>query len=299
VIPRSLISRTALPGLVGLLWCALAWVVVTGTTWWLLPLCLATLVTACVLAALAPEYQLYAPVRLHGPRDGTAVALTFDDGPDPEHTPAILDALEAAGARGTFFVVGERAQAHPELVRELVERGHQVANHSHRHRWWESLFFLPAAERDLSRASDAIEAAAGVRPALFRPPIGMLTPELWVASRRHGMDVAGWTVRPYDGRVRDPAEITRRVTSAQGPGDVVLLHDTAGRDGSPPPARDALPAILSDLTERGLQAVTLSDLWGVPAYRDGSVPPREPVTRLTYAVNATFLALWVAAVALR
>jgi peptidoglycan/xylan/chitin deacetylase (PgdA/CDA1 family) len=173
-----------------------------------------------------------------------------------------------------------------------VERGHQVANHSHAHRWWETLFWIPWAERDLLRASDAIEDAGGVRPAWFRPPIGMITPELHVAAERHGMVLGAWSVRPYDGRVRDPAEIERRLTGAVEAGDVVLLHDAAGPDGSAPPALAALPGVLADLGQRGLTAVTLAELAGTAAYRTHGERLPRPFPRISVFVFCTMMALW-------
>jgi peptidoglycan/xylan/chitin deacetylase (PgdA/CDA1 family) len=183
------------------------------------------------------------------------IGLTFDDGPHPEGTPAVLDVLDAAGAKATFFMVGERVLAAPEAAAEVAARGHAIALHAHRHR--NLLRLTPAAiARDLDAAHAAIAAATGVAPTLHRPPYGIYswpalrlvrargwTPLLW---SRWGHDWRRWTT---------PERIAAEVTADLRAGDVLLLHDADDYS-----ARDswrrtvaALPRVLEAIAAAGLE----------------------------------------------
>lgn len=149
------------------------------------------------------------------------VALTFDDGPDPEFTPRILEILDRHRARATFFMIGRRAEAHPELVAEVVRRGHSVANHTYSH---PSLPHLPGRRRraEIRRCSTAI----GPHEApLFRPPkgrqsVGSRLDALWCGYR-----VIGWSGEADDWVAHDPGWIARRLRDRLAPGRILLLHD--------------------------------------------------------------------------
>jgi peptidoglycan/xylan/chitin deacetylase (PgdA/CDA1 family) len=269
--PRPLWARIALPA--GLLVC---WVAVAGVAAWpggwpILGALLFALGGLVIAATAHPPLQVFTAIPSLA-TGGSSVALTFDDGPDPQHTPAVLDALEAGGARGTFFLVGERVRRHPELAAAIAERGHQVASHGDRHDW-RVMFTRRQSLADLGDGLAAVLDATGRRPAWYRPPIGLATPELIDAARAHGAQVAGWSVRPRDGTEDDPAVVRSRIAERIGPGDVVLLHDVARLDGRPPPAAAALPGILQDLDEQGLRAVTIAELFGAPAYQEGAPGP--------------------------
>jgi len=257
------------------------------------------LVVTITIASLHPELRLFGDAVVRGPRDGGAVALTFDDGPDPAFTPAILDHLDAAGAKGTFFLVGEAVSRAPEVARAIVERGHQVANHGYVHRW--QLIFTPGRlARDFVACNDAIAEATGRVPAFFRPPVGVLAPEVIDMVDAAGVRLAAWSLRPRDGTLSDPAEVRRRVSSKIQAGDIVLLHDTARHGRWDPPAVAALPGILEDLQQRGLRSVTLHELTGERAYvEDEPMRPtgarRSPIPLLV----ATTLALLLGSTAAR
>lgn len=211
-------------------------------------------------AALAPSSTLFGAVLSHGPAGAGRVALTFDDGPDPVVTPLVLDALAAAGARATFFVLGERACRHPELLRRIHAEGHQVENHSFAHRP------LPFSSRaaihdDLRRTQEAVVAAGLPRPASFRPPFGFRDPRVLAVARELDLETVTWSLSPRDWREPGAATIARRVLSAVGDGAVVLLHDGAGTGpGGRPQTAAALPALLAGLAGRGLSPVRLDEL---------------------------------------
>jgi peptidoglycan/xylan/chitin deacetylase (PgdA/CDA1 family) len=194
---------------------------------------------------------------------GKSVALTFDDGPHPVHTRKVLDILDQAGAKGTFFVIGDKAQAHPDVIAEIVRRGHEVGLHSFSHD--HLLFMRPqsAIAKDIVRTQDAVEKASGVRPMLFRPPVGFSSPRTRVAVREAGVTVVGWSARAFDGAGRPTIDqIVRRIDPSLSDGAIVLLHDAAERGDAAPTSIDALPALLERLQARGLRAVTVSTLTG-------------------------------------
>ena len=168
-----------------------------------------------------------AAAALHLPRrlDQPGVALTFDDGPHPDGTPQILAILAAHGVRATFFVVGEQVARRPELARRIVEEGHVIALHAHRHR-----LQLRGSARDLAkdyaRGVATIEDATGRRPTLHRPPYGIYSPAGLRLAAEHGLEPLLWSAWGKDWRkFTTPQRIAARVTADLGPGGVVLLHD--------------------------------------------------------------------------
>lgn len=252
-----------------------------------------------VLAGLAflPGAQVYGPVPCRGTTD--AVALTFDDGPDPRGTPAILEALAEADARATFFVLGHKVRAHPELARAIVAAGHELALHGDAHQV-RAAFWRPALAADLARAEQSIEEVTGARPALFRPPAGVVVPSLLDVLRARGLGVVGWSVRPGDGLSLPSDVVAARVLGRSGPGDVVLLHDAPPPGAEEVPAARALPRILAGFAARGLRVDTASAVLGLPSERPpGWAPPRKVVARRTLqelVVGPALLALSAALV---
>jgi peptidoglycan/xylan/chitin deacetylase (PgdA/CDA1 family) len=203
--------------------------------------------------------RVFVDAMIHGPKGARGVALTFDDGPDPESTKKTLDALDAAGAKATFFVIGKKAEAHPETVREILERGHQVALHSYAH---DRLFALRGArtwKKDLKKGARVLEEITGTKPKLFRPPIGHTVPHTPRVVRELGLRVIGWDVSARDGIRADPQDVARRVLEGARDGAIVLLHDASERGTHAPAGVAALPEILEGLKKKGLAVVALSD----------------------------------------
>jgi peptidoglycan/xylan/chitin deacetylase (PgdA/CDA1 family) len=226
-----------------------------------LPLALATgAAAAWSLPALACHLPPLAAA-LGVPRRTAAggVALTFDDGPHPEGTPAALAILERAGAPATFFLVGEQVRRNPRLAAELAAAGHAVALHGFRHR--NQLRLSAGAVRDdLRRGAAAIEEATGVSPTAYRPPYGIFSAGGLRAVRGAGYVPWLWSRWGRDWRAdATPEGIAAKATEDLGPGDVVLLHDadhySAG--GSHRRTAAALPFILDALERRGLAAERL------------------------------------------
>jgi peptidoglycan-N-acetylglucosamine deacetylase len=202
-----------------------------------------------------------------------AVALTFDDGPDVCFTPRVLDILAEKRVTATFFVVGERAERHPELIRRAHAMGHAIGNHSHTH----SLRFHFRHERGMRReiggCNRAIRSAIGLEPRLFRSPQGLKTPALGDALREFGMAAVGWQVRGMDYWHRDPDRIARRIVERAVDGGVVLLHDGGGFQGSWDRSATlrALPLVIDGLRARGFTFLRVDELFDVAAYQVAGV----------------------------
>lgn len=184
------------------------------------------------------------------------VALTFDDGPDPDITPRVLELLDRHQARASFFVIGEKAAAQPQLVREIVRRGHSVENHSLRHSGFFGFFGLRALRREIAAAQETVAGITGRAPAFFRAPMGIRSPLLDPVIAAFGLHYVTWTRRGFDTVTRDPQTVLARLKRGLRAGDILLLHDrkTANRT---PPVLSVLPALLDSLRAAGLKPVSL------------------------------------------
>ena len=188
---------------------------------------------------------------------GQGYALTFDDGPHPQGTPAVLELLATAGVRATFFLVGEQVRRDPVLAREIVAAGHGIGLHCERHR--NLLRLTPAQTRaDIQRAEQAIGEATGLAPTLYRPPYGVLNAAALRLARGRGWRTLLWSHWGRDWERRaTPESIATRITEEVSPGAVLLLHDADDYSaaGSWRKTAQALPRVLSTLAEHGLQPV--------------------------------------------
>jgi peptidoglycan/xylan/chitin deacetylase (PgdA/CDA1 family) len=190
---------------------------------------------------------------------GLGYALTFDDGPHPRGTPAVLEGLRDAGVSATFFLVGEQVMRYPSLAAEVLAAGHEVALHCHRHR--NLLRLTPWQLRDdLDRAADAIGQATNVAPVLYRPPYGILSAAALAQARRRHWRTLLWSHWGRDWEARaTPRSIAALLTRGADAGSVLLLHDADhyARAGSWRRTAAALPDVIQTLSERGLHPVAL------------------------------------------
>lgn len=204
--------------------------------------------------------RMFADAIIRGPKDAEGVVLTFDDGPDPKHTKAVLDILDAHDAKATFFLIGKKVEKHPEVAAEIVRRGHEVGVHGFAHDRLFSLRGPRRVRRDLEQAVAALEKATKKRPRLFRPPIGHTNPTIARIAEQLDLTMVGWSVAGYDGIARAKADrVAARVKAAVDDGDIVLLHDAAERDDHEPAGAKALPEILAAVKDKNLRVVPLSD----------------------------------------
>jgi peptidoglycan/xylan/chitin deacetylase (PgdA/CDA1 family) len=190
------------------------------------------------------------------------VAITIDDGPDPDVTPQVLAQLEQHRAKATFFCVGERVLRHPELARDMVRRGHSIENHSQRHRHNFSLLGPRGMQTEIARAQDAIHSTTGTRPQFFRAPAGLRNPFLDPVLTRMNLQLASWTRRGFDTVNGNPDAVLERLLANLAGGDILLLHD--GNSARDPRGRpvilDVLPRLLDALHARKLKPVTLQSV---------------------------------------
>jgi peptidoglycan-N-acetylglucosamine deacetylase len=215
---------------------------------------------ALAAVSLWPRSQALGPNLLRLPEAAARrgeVALTFDDGPDPRVTPRVLDLLDRASMKATFFVIGRHARLYPEIAAEIARRGHRVENHTDTHPHLFACYPAGLLRREVEGAQGAIEVATGRRPRLFRAPAGLRNPLLEWVLHRAGLRLVAWTRRGFDAVDQDPAAIARRLLGGLAPGDVLLLHDgrASGRPGGNPVVLEALPRVLDALAARGLRSV--------------------------------------------
>jgi peptidoglycan/xylan/chitin deacetylase (PgdA/CDA1 family) len=193
---------------------------------------------------------------LHGDRRKPNVALTFDDGPDPVRTPALLDLLRDLHVKATFFVVGADVDAHPDVCKRIVDEGHEIGNHTYTHR------YLPMARskkvlRELRATDRAIKNATGVTPTLARPPYGGRSPKTVKAFLAAAKRLVLWDVNSFDWKGKPAPEVVERVLERTRPGSIILMHEARDRGEV---TIDAVARLVPALRARGLEPITVSAL---------------------------------------
>jgi peptidoglycan-N-acetylglucosamine deacetylase len=225
--------------------------------------------TSTPLAAASPSLSpsptiSYSAVHVDGPY----VAMTFDDGPSAKLTPELLDILAAHHIHATFFVIGENAAVHPEILQRAVREGHEIGNHS-----WSHPAFTKMSDAkvrtELQKTDDAIKTALGGRPVLMRPPYGSITPrqKRWI-NDEFGYRIILWDVDPLDWKRPGPSVITSRIVKETRPGSIILSHDIH------PGTIKAMPETFDQLQAKGFKFVTVSELiaMGTP------MPPKQQLS---------------------
>ncbi len=151
--------------------------------------------------------------------------LTFDDGPDPLLTPRVLDTLDRHNRRAIFFLIGEKVDKYPDLVKQIVQRGHAIGNHTYHHDPLNNFRGAKHFQQEITLCSDAIQRACGQRPTLFRPPIGITTHFTRPLMKKLNLTCVGWSIRSFDTRQESRDKVFRRVKHQLKPGAIILLHD--------------------------------------------------------------------------
>lgn len=207
-----------------------------------------------------PRSRLFGPNRSRLTTRERVVALTFDDGPHPSITPRVLEILHAYRAPATFFVIGKWTQRYPEIVRDVVARGHGLGNHTFGHSYLFWALRPGPLMREVRRAQDAIEAATGLTCRWFRAPVGIKSFLLHPILRRLGLNLVSWDVRHLDRKLVDRGRLTKRLRRRIVPGSILLLHD--GHDRRPegnPAVLEVLPCLLETLERLGYRCVPLAE----------------------------------------
>ena len=207
-----------------------------------------------------PRSSLYMPVWWQLPKGTDGIALTFDDGPHPERTPAVLDLLARHGQKATFFVIGENVRRHPELVRRIVDEGHAVGLHSDSHSWWFNCWPPAWLRRDLERCAASISEATGrPAPTLFRPPLGLKNPMVGFVTGRLGLRTVTWSCRALDTGSANVDQVTQRLVNGLRSRAILGLHDGAEPEKPRPGTLcvDALARVLAVMQGRGVRSYPL------------------------------------------
>jgi peptidoglycan/xylan/chitin deacetylase (PgdA/CDA1 family) len=208
--------------------------------------------------------------------DGPFIAMTFDDGPSPENTPRLLKMLRDRNIKATFFLIGQNAAEYPDVVRQILADGHEVANHS----WSHPVLSRLSDERvstEITKCQEAIRDASGATPTLLRPPYGALSARQrdWIQSQ-FGLNIILWSVDPLDWRRPGAAVITNRIIGGAHPGAIILAHDIHKQ------TVDAMPATLDSLLQKGYQFVTVTELLAMnkpkPSPTPAAVAASTPAT---------------------
>jgi peptidoglycan/xylan/chitin deacetylase (PgdA/CDA1 family) len=213
-------------------------------------------------AGLWPRSSLLGPNLTRLPPAATErreIALTIDDGPDPQVTPQVLDLLDAAQVKASFFCIGWRAREHPFLCREIVARGHRVENHGDSHSHAFSLFGPGRMRADIAAAQATLSDITGQAPVFFRPTAGLRNPFLDPLLAQLQLRLASWTRRGFDTRDAQAQRVFERVANGLAPGHILLLHDghAARASGTQPVIMAVLPLLLNLARQQSLRPVTL------------------------------------------
>lgn len=216
------------------------------------------------LAELRKKYRSH--FVLQGPSDRKRVSLTFDDAPDNQFTPQVLDVLKQYGVKATFFVVGNRAEKYPEIVQRMVNEGHLIGNHSYTHANLPKLSD-ESFRNEVTRTEKIIRQLTGHHMRYIRPPYGNISEEQikWLASQ--DILIVNWNVDSLDWKGLTAEQIEANIMSHLTPGAIVLQHSAIGEGGDLSGTVKALPLIIEQLNEQGIDIVTLPDLLNKPAYR--------------------------------
>ena len=241
---------------VGLLWVPEAWL-------WAAVAIAANHLTLGV-AGLCPRSTMLGPNLTRLPASAAArmeIALTFDDGPDPEVTPKVLDVLDARGARATFFCIADRATRYPALCEEIVRRGHAVENHSRSHSRIFAMRGVRSIRKEIASAQAVLTKLSGRPPRFFRPPAGFRNPLLDPVLHAMRLRLVSWSRRGFDTRLNDAGRVASRLLDGLAAGDIVLLHDghAARSPSGMPIVLDVLPLVLDRIESLRLRTVTLHE----------------------------------------
>jgi peptidoglycan-N-acetylglucosamine deacetylase len=214
-------------------------------------------------AGLWPRSTLLGPNMLRLPQaacEAHQIAITLDDGPNPEVTPAVLDILDVSNAKASFFCIGRLVEAHPYLSREIIRRGHSIENHSYGHRHHFSLMGTKSLRQEIVKTQEIILQTTGYLPAYFRAPAGLRSPLLDPILQSLDLKLVSWTRRGFDTMTNDPDKVLHRLQGCLAAGDILLLHDgnCARTIRGEPVVISVLSNLLENIKLMGLKPVSLN-----------------------------------------
>ena len=254
----------------------------------LAPLPLLIFVLLCCITPLFPRLSFFLPIISRGKKGVKGVAITFDDGPDPEVTPQLLELLARHRVAATFFVTGVRAERYPEIIKAILAGGHTVGNHSYNHSPLLMFKGRTTLQHEIAAAQNVFR-QFGIVPLAFRPPVGITNSRLWRVLLENGMFCVNFSRRAADFGNRRIARLAQRVLAKVVPGDIILLHDVAPRQGEVSQLLEEFSALIAGLKEKELEILPLGRfigkevmLWGA----SGSGP--HPAEQFYDGLAATY-----------
>ncbi len=232
-------------------------------SWFILGLVIGVYLVLLILGVFILKLNYFVNAHCRGEADAKQVALTFDDGPDPDATPNLLRILKHHGITATFFPIGTKMMDYPEITMQIDLEGHAIGNHSFRHAWWTNFLIGGALDREIKMVQEAVEDITGKVPAYFRPPMGLTNPHLGRALKKQKLTVIGWDVRPFDIGL-DARKVIKRVLEKIRNGSIILLHDK-GR--SPADLSRLADELIIEIKKRGYEFKTIQDLFNEKPYQ--------------------------------
>ncbi|HWK03006.1 MAG TPA: polysaccharide deacetylase family protein [Puia sp.] len=204
--------------------------------------------------------NFFLPVICAAKTDKKEIALSFDDGPAADYTGEILAILREEKVPAAFFCIGSRIAGNEKILRQLQEEGHVIGNHSYSHHFWFDLFSSKKMLDDLKMMDSVLSAVTGLQPRLFRPPYGVINPNLKRAILRGGYTPIGWNVRSLDTVIKNEQKLLKKIDAAIKPGAILLFHDTSRTTLA------ILPGFIRQVKERGYEIVRLDKMLNLQAY---------------------------------
>ncbi len=225
------------------------WLLGYCSGWWFIGI-IALHLALLGYGSAAPKSGFFIPMQIHGAH--STLALTYDDGPVPQHTTAILDLLRTEGVKATFFCIGKRVAGSPELAKRIVSEGHTIGVHTQNHRWNWGFLSKKKALDEIQDCIESIRNATGVTPTLFRPPFGVTSPNTAHAINKSGLRPIAWDLRTFDTSANDENALIEKTVRNMKEATIILMHD-------PEPVALALTkALINKAKESGTQLVSIS-----------------------------------------
>lgn len=222
---------------------------------WIILILSVIVLAAFIYASYSIQSGIYVKALCAGKTNRKVVALTFDDGPDPENTPVVLDILKKYSAAGTFFCIGKKVRGNPDVVKRIAAEGHLIGNHSYSHNGAFPCFTRRRMIGELRETQELIENITGKPCLLYRPPFGVTNPVIAAVVKHLGYPVIGWSIRSFDTRGEKTERVFRRIVKRLKPGAVILLHDRLPQSGV------LLEMLLAHLSVDGYQAIRVDEMF--------------------------------------
>ena len=204
--------------------------------------------------------NFFIPIACSANTDKNEIAISFDDGPATNHTLAILQVLRQQNVKATFFCIGNRIAGNENIIKQIIEEGHVIGNHSYSHHFWFDMFSAKKMLGDMQLMDNKIKEVTGLQPKLFRPPYGVTNPNLAKAIITGGYIPVGWSVRSMDTVIKDEEKLLHKINASLKPGAVFLFHDTSAT------TLQTLPAFIKEVKSKGYQIIPLNKLLHLVPY---------------------------------